>query len=195
MINESVFENFPQLESERLIFREIKVSDAADIQFIRSNDQVMSYMERPKHLSKNDSEIFILKKKEAYRNKKGIYWAIIEKSTEEFIGDFAFGNIIKENARAEIGYTLKPQFWGKGYMKETMVSLINFGFNDLKLHSFEADVNPENENSKKALIKMGFKKEAYFRENLFFNGEFFDSEVYSLLERDFIYHKKSTNKL
>ena len=69
-------------------------------------------------------------------------------------------------------------------MKESMITLMNFAFNTLKLHSLEANVNPENENSKKALLKLSFRKEGYFRENYYFNGKFLKSEIYSLLKTD-----------
>jgi len=39
---------------------------------------------------------------------------------------------------------------------------------------------------------MGFQKEAYFREDYFYNGEDLDSEIYALLQFDFI--KDSKNK-
>lgn len=185
MINDIYFENFPQLESERLIFRAFDLKDALDIQLIRSDDKVMNYMDSEYHKTIKDSENFILKNCDRYKNKSGIFWAIIEKTENKFIGDFAFWNIIRENHRAEIGYTLKPDFWSKGYMTETLTRLIKFGFNDLKLHSFEAEINPKNTHSEKALVKIGFKKEAYFKENRYFNGQYLDSEIYSLLETDF----------
>ena len=185
MINNIHFEKFPQLESERLIFRKLELNDAKDIQFIRTNQKVMDYMDSELHKVIQDSENFISKNLDRYKNKSGIFWAIIEKKQNQFIGDFAFWNIIRENHRAEIGYTLKPDFWNKGYMTETLNRLIQFGFNDLKLHSFEAEINPKNINSQKVLVKVGFKKEAYFKENRYFKGEYLDSEIYSLLEADF----------
>jgi ribosomal-protein-alanine N-acetyltransferase len=51
----------------------------------------------------------------------------------------------------------------------------------MKLHSVEANVNPGNIASASLLKKHGFVKEAYFKENYFFNGNFHDSEIYSLL--------------
>ncbi len=185
MINDIHFEIFPQLESERLIFRAFDLKDATDIQLIRSDDKVMSFMDSEYHKTIKDSENFILNNFDRYKNKSGIFWAIVEKTENKFIGDFAFWNIIRENHRAEIGYTLKPDFWSKGYMTETLNRLIEFGFNDLKLHSFEAEINPKNMNSEKALLKIGFKKEAYFKENRYFNGKYLDSEIYSLLETEF----------
>ncbi len=106
------------------------------------------------------------------------------KSTDELIGYFGFWRLAMRHCRAEIGFALKPQFWGKGIMKETMNCLINFGFTELNLHSIEANVNPENEKSERLLVKFGFKKEAYFRENFFYNGIFKDSIIYSILETD-----------
>jgi len=69
-------------------------------------------------------------------------------------------------------------------MYETINTVVRFGFENIKLHSTEANVNPANEKSKRVLEKIGFKKEAYFRENYLFNNKFLDSIIYSLLEKD-----------
>jgi ribosomal-protein-alanine N-acetyltransferase len=87
--------------------------------------------------------------------------------------------------RAEIGYAMKPEYWGNGYMYEALAKVINFGFNEFCLHSIEANVNPANASSIKLLEKLGFKKEAYFREDYLYNGKFLDTAIYSLLETDF----------
>ena len=52
------------------------------------------------------------------------------------------------------------------------------------MHSIEANVNPGNISSVKLLERAGFKREAYFRENYLFDGKFYDSLIYSLLETD-----------
>ena len=91
---------------------------------------------------------------------------------------------MKDHCRGEIGYALSPEFWGKGYMTEALNKMIDFAFNDLKLHSIEANVNPNNNSSIKLLKRCGFRKEAHYRENYLFNGEFIDSIIYSLLESD-----------
>jgi ribosomal-protein-alanine N-acetyltransferase len=183
-INIGVFDTFPKLESERLIFREFKSSDVQDLFLIRSNDDVMNYMDSYKHKTLKDSEKLISEVHKSFKEQTGLNWAIIEKSTNEFIGYFGFWRIIKEHCRAEIGFALKPEFWGKGYMKETMNSLIEFGFKNLQIHSIEANVNPENKKSIQLLETLNFKKEAHFRENYLFNNRFIDSIIYALLETD-----------
>ena len=185
MINEIYFKDFQCLESDRLLLRKLDLNDASEVQLIRSDEKVMIYMDSERHLTIQHSENFISNNLRMYEEKTGIFWAIIEKSSDKFIGDFALFKIDHKNARAEIGYTLKPEFWGKGYMKEAMLSVFNFGFNDLNLHSLEANINPGNNNSRKILKKMGFQKEAYFRENYYYNGDYLDSEIYSLLKSEF----------
>lgn len=187
MINEIYFKGFPVLESERLLLRKLNMTDSQELQIIRSDERVMKYMDSERHNTLEFSENFVSENLAMYTQKRGLFWAIIEKSSQSFLGDFAFWKIDSKNSRAEIGYTLKPEFWGKGFMKEAMIEIINFGFNQFNLHSIEANINPENDNSRGLLKKMGFQKEAYFRENYFFNGNYLDSEIYSLLKTDFKY--------
>ena len=97
------------------------------------------------------------------------------------IGTIGFWRITKEHYRAEIGYALHPDFHRKGITQEAMIEVLNYGFEMIRLHSVEANVNPNNEASKKLLEKNKFVQEAYFKENYFSNGQFLDSAIYSLL--------------
>ncbi len=181
-INKSVFENFPELESKRLKYRQITVTDSEDLFKIRVNDDVMKYMDSHKMISVTESVKLIESMGESFEKAVGINWGLIEKFTNQFIGYFGYWRIDAKHCRAEIGYALYPETWGKGYMLEAFRTLIRFGFEKLNLHSIEANVNPGNAASIKLLEKFGFKREAYFRENYLFNNEFKDSAIYSLLE-------------
>ncbi|MCW8803622.1 MAG: GNAT family N-acetyltransferase [Ignavibacteriaceae bacterium] len=185
-IDKNIFKKFPELESERLLFRKIVIGDAKDLFLIRSNDDVMRFMDVSRFESISDAEKLINSVEESYKKQTGINWAIIEKLSNNFAGYFGFFRIIPEHCRAEIGYALKPEYWGKGYMYETLKRMVKFGFNEMNLHSIEANVNPDNDKSKKVLEKIGFKNEAYFRENYLFDNKFLDSIIYSLLEKDLI---------
>lgn len=185
MINDTYFTNFPQLETERLLLRAATLEDALALQHIRTNPMVMEHMDTFYHDTLQVSKDFISYNLNAYANKKCIYWMLEEKASGKVIGDFSIRKIDAKHHRAEIGYTLDSNYWGKGFMKEAILSLLSFGFKDLNLHSFEANINPKNENSKKILLRLGFQKEAYFRESFFYNGEYLDSEIYCLLEKDF----------
>jgi [ribosomal protein S5]-alanine N-acetyltransferase len=184
-IDKQVYAAFPELECERLLFRQFRISDAKELFELRSNDEVMRFMDTTKFKSIQDAEKMINNVLDDYKNQKGINWAIIETSTNAFIGYFGFWKMMPEHCRGEIGYALNAGSWGKGYMTETLRVMMRFGFDSIKLHSVEANVNPENINSIKLLEKTGFSKEAHFKENYLFNGKFLDSIIYSLLERNF----------
>jgi ribosomal-protein-alanine N-acetyltransferase len=182
IINNQIFDKFPKLESERMLFREFQISDANDLFLIRSNNQVMKFMDTEKHKTINDSINLIHQVQESFKSQTGINWAIVEKSSNVFLGYFGYWRIMKEHCRAEIGFALKPEYWGKGFMTESLFQFVNFGFNNMQVHSIEANVNPLNKKSMLILEKVGFKKEAYFRENYLFNGKFIDSVIFSMIE-------------
>lgn len=172
------------LETERLILRPFCLEDAKHIFEIRSNEYVMKFMDSSFHNSLSDSEKFVESNLENQAKGNGYFWAIIEKTSNKFIGDFSIWSIDKVNNRGQIGYSLKKDYWQKGYMSEAMNVILRYGFTEIGIHSFEANINPLNDGSRKCLEKIGFKKEAYFRENYLFNGKYLDSEIYSLLESD-----------
>lgn len=183
-INEHVFDAFPELESERLLYRAYNKEDAEVLFKMRSHKAVSKYMDTVIPKTSEDTLKRIEGYHKAFEESKGITWAIIEKQSNNHIGDFGIWGIDKKNSRGEIGYILHPDFWGKGYMTEAMNTIIRFGFNTMNLHSYEANVNIENENSKALLLKFGFKLEAYFRESFYYDGQFLDSEIYCLLKSD-----------
>lgn len=184
-ISNLVFESFPILETQRLILREFSYSDTTDLFQIRSNRRVMEFMDSPTHKSLADSKEMIILMLDSYFNKSGINWAIENKFTGKMIGYIGYWRIMNEHVRAELGYALKTHVWGKGFMKEALWEVLQFGFEQLQLHSVEANVNPQNLASSRLLKSLGFQKEGHFKENYFFDGRFIDSDIYSLVESDF----------
>ncbi|MEM6965899.1 MAG: GNAT family protein [Bacteroidota bacterium] len=185
LLNTQVFDTFPQLESDRLVFEQYDQSHAADLLALRSDPLVMKYMDSPPFENIQTAVDRITENRLLFKEENGIVWVIKEKSSDDFVGDFSFWKIDKKNFRGEIGYAMLPRYWGKGYMTETMHTIFAFGFHQLGLHSIVADVNPDNEKSKSVLSKMGFQREAYFRESFYYDGQFLDSLIYCLLVSDF----------
>ena len=110
--------------------------------------------------------------------KESITWTITFLGSDELIGTICLWNIQPENHRAEVGYMLLPKFWNKGIMKEVLAAVIPFGFDQMKLNSIEAQVNPANIASAIVLEKSGFRKEGQLRENHFFEGKYTDTAFY-----------------
>jgi [ribosomal protein S5]-alanine N-acetyltransferase len=182
--NIQIFEKFPVLQSERLIFRKFIKKDAPFLFKIRSNEQVMEFMDNISLKSVDEAKALIKSYNWEFKYKRGITWAILDKQTNTIIGSFSFWHMNLNHCRSEIGYSLLPDYWGKGFMTETFRILLEFGFQNMHLHSIEANVNPENQNSIKLLERIGFRKEAHFRENFFYKARFLDSAIYCLIESD-----------
>lgn len=175
------FSPFPTIITERLMLRAISLEDVKEIFELRCNKEVMRYIDRPRAQSSEDALQYIQKNIDLLQNNEGISWAISLKETPTLIGTIGFWRIDKDHHRAEIGYMLHPDQHQKGYMQEAITAVLEYGFSVMRLHSVEANVNPANEASKKLLQKNKFVQEAYFRENFYYNGQFLDSSIFSLI--------------
>ena len=172
---------FPILSTERLTLREINKEDVEEIFFLRSDKQVLQFLDREPASSVNEAIEWIQMINESTKKNEVVTWAIALKNEPGLIGTITFWNIKKEHYRAEIGYALHPALQGKGLMQEAMTAVLDYAFKTLKLHSVEANVNPGNLASIKLLEKNHFVREAYHRENYYYNSRFLDSAIYSLI--------------
>ena len=82
------------------------------------------------------------------------YWPIFETATDELIGCCGL-RPYKQNI-LEIGFHLRPDFWGKGFAKEAASAVIKYAFAELSADALFAGHNPNNQRSKKLLLDLGF---------------------------------------
>lgn len=184
--NNSVFKKFPIMESDRLLLRSFTLKDKEDLFKIRSDDDVMRFMDTNKMKSIKDAEEFIITIINSYRKKCGITWAIVEKQSGSFIGYCGFWRIFWDDQCAEIGYALNPLFWNKGLMKDALTTVIKFGFGVFNFTKIFANLNPDNARSIKLLENVGFKKKVYLKEDYLFNEKYVDTVVYNLVKENFL---------
>lgn len=180
------FNPFPTLSTARLLLRKITEADAPALFALRSDERLMQYIDRPRARNLNDALELVRRLESDLLNTNGITWGISlnDDPTTTLIGTIGFWRIEKANHRAEIGYMLHPAHQRKGLIQEAIQTVMDYGFTELRLHSVQANVNPANAASALLLEKNGFKKEAHFRENFFFDGKFLDSIIYSKLATD-----------
>ncbi|MEZ7500782.1 GNAT family N-acetyltransferase [Flavobacterium sp. Arc3] len=177
------FNPFPNLETERLSLRRVVNNDVNEIFALRSDKEVMKYIPRPIAKTPEDALAHIATIDATIDRNEGINWAITLKNSDKLIGVIGHYRIQPQNYRAEVGYILHPDYHGKGFIPEALKKVIEYGFNIMKLHTIEAVIDPDNAGSEKVLQKSGFTKEAHFIENQFFEGQFLDSIIYSLLNK------------
>jgi len=172
------------LETKEFLLRRIDLSDSEVILKLRSNPETMKYIPRPLLKNKEEALEHIQIIDTVLEKKEGINWAICKKDKHEMIGIIGFYRIQDENNRAEIGYMLLPEHHGKGILTHLVKEIVHFGFRKMQLHSITAIIDPENLASARVLEKNNFVKEGHLRDNLFFDGHYIDSVLYSLLIND-----------
>jgi ribosomal-protein-alanine N-acetyltransferase len=177
------FSPFPEITTKRLLLRRMTEQDMGEIFFLRSNEDVMKHVDRPKATSIQDAEDFLGLINKSLEFNDGITWGITLKEIPgKLIGYIGYWRMKKEHYRAEMGYMLNPAFWKKGIMKEAILAVLDFGFDSMHLHSVEANINADNAASAAVLKATGFIKEAHFKEDFFFDGTFRDTVIYSKLK-------------
>jgi ribosomal-protein-alanine N-acetyltransferase len=177
------FTPFPNLETERLLLRRMSTSDVAEVLALRSNPEVMKYIPRPLITTTEEALEHIAMINDKIDTNEAINWAITIKGDPKFIGIIGFYRPKYEHFRIEIGYMLMPEHKGKGIVSEAIKTVVDYGFDQLGLHSIEALIDPENIGSARVLEKNNFVKEAHFKENEFYDGRFLDTVVYSILNK------------
>ena len=175
---------FPVLETERLSLRQMTEADAPTVHFLRSDDVVMRYIDRPRAQSLEDAKAWMDKVEDLRLNGEGVVWGIYLKGEPRMVGNILLWSFKPEAARAEVGYVMHPDFQRRGIIGEAMDCILDYAFDTIGLNGLEADIQPGNEASIRLAEKKGFRKEAHFREYYFFNGEFKDLAIYCLLKGD-----------
>jgi [ribosomal protein S5]-alanine N-acetyltransferase len=176
------FSPFTELTTDRLLLRRTTEADLQALFEMRSNPDVMRYLARPLAQTMDDVKGVFQMIDDRINQNEGINWAISWKNEPSvYIGVVGLFRIDKANHRAEIGYMLAPQYWGQNIMSELIPAILDYGFETLKCHSIEAVIAPENGASRRVLEKNGFVVEAYFKENVFFEGKYLDSMILSIL--------------
>jgi len=168
------------------VLRKAEPRDAAELMRITNEDEIMKYYGESGAYLKNEEEA--LQEIHWYNNqfsKHAGMWVIAQQSTGEYIGDIGFNDFVKEHNKAEVGYKLKKEYWGKGIISSFINQIVDYGFHELHYHRIEAVVDVHNFASKQVLIKNKFVLEGVLRESEFEYGHYVDLEMYSILQKDF----------
>ncbi|MFD2171635.1 GNAT family N-acetyltransferase [Tumebacillus lipolyticus] len=177
--------SFPTLQTERLVLRELRMTDAGAIFANLSDAKTMEYFGMDPLTRLEQVEPIIEKNLQTYAEDRGIRWAITFREEDRLIGTIGYHHIDRAWFRSEIAYELNRSLWGKGVMREALLAVLPYGFDQMNLNRIEGLVSPENVGSLRLLEKSGFTKEGVLKEYMYFGGRFHDAVVYALLKSEF----------
>jgi [ribosomal protein S5]-alanine N-acetyltransferase len=154
---------FPVLSTTRLTLRALAAHDADNIHFLRSDETVNRFLNRPTSTSTADAIAFIEKIQNYVTTGESYYWAITEKDKEQLIGTICLWGFNADLASADIGYELMPAYQGRGLMQEAVASVVQFAFHHLSLKYITAFTHPENTASTQVLLRNQFIPDTGYR--------------------------------
>lgn len=155
----------PVIETERLILRGRRLSDAEDI-FAFAKLAEVTYPAGFPPVATIEGEIHYLDTiypENLKKEKLPSGYGITLKDQDKVIGSIDF-NHRHENDVFEMGYLLHPDYWGQGIVPEAAEALLEYGFTKLHLHKIELACYSYNKQSQAVADKLGFTLEARIRD-------------------------------
>jgi RimJ/RimL family protein N-acetyltransferase len=168
-------------------------ADAPAMHKYRSDPEVCRYQSfEPGPLA--DIEAFIGRLQGDQFNVPGTWFqlAIRLEESGQLIGDLGIYFSADDPQQAKIGFTLSPDYQGRGYATEAVIGVLDHLFGSLQKHRVIASVDPRNGPSIALLKRVGMGQEAHFRQSLWFKGEWVDDIVFGIVAEEWNGRKRRT---
>jgi RimJ/RimL family protein N-acetyltransferase len=177
-------ERFPVLRTARLLLRETEERDFEGVFVMQSDPVAMLYWNTPPMTDIEQARKSVERAMTHFPNRVGIRWSIVRSEDDAFLGHVSLFEFREQSAVAEIGYGLARMYWGHGYMHEALTAVIDYAFGPFGARRLEADTDPRNEASLRALERLGFVREGLLRERWQVGDEISDTVLLGLLARE-----------
>ena len=171
-----------EIETERLILRELRLSDLDGMFELDSDPDVHRYLGNKPVKTKIESQKILESVLKQYKERGIARWAAIEKTSGDFIGWSGIRLNTEYNMNGfakyyDIGYRLIKKYWGKGYATESGKIALDYAFNVMNLPEVYATTEMGNEASHNALLKIGFD----YVEDFYFEAEQLNLRWYKVI--------------
>jgi Acetyltransferases, including N-acetylases of ribosomal proteins len=169
------------LESDRLVLKPTEVEDLGYLLNLRWDKDVMDFLIHDPISQKDQDNWFNgLKKTDL-----SMTIFLKEVNGKIIIGTIGLYQINYRHQRAVWRIRLDPAYQKKGYAKESINMLLDYGFNTLNLNKIISDSFADNDAIVKLTLKLGFKEEGLLKNHYFHKGKFRDAIQFGLLRDDF----------
>jgi ribosomal-protein-alanine N-acetyltransferase len=174
----------PTLSGRRVSLRWLTQGDAPDVFAVFGDPEVVRFWSSPPFPDVGAAEALIDQIHDLFQARRLYQWGVSSRETGQVLGTCTLFNINAAHRRAEVGFAISRENWGKGLASEAVALLIEFAFARLGLHRLEADADPDNARSLRLLERQGFQREGYLRERWHHLGRVHDAVLLGLLARE-----------
>ena len=179
-----IFSHLPELKTKRLILRKMLVADTADMYDYACRQDVTKYLTWNPHPDRAYTKQYLQYLGSRYAVGMFYDWAVIYEPDHKMVGTCGFTSFNCSSDSAEVGYVLNPDYWGKGIAVEALLRVLQFGFEELKLHRIEAKFIEENKPSLRVMEKVGMTFEGICREGMLIKGKYVNVGICSILRSE-----------
>lgn len=187
------FPTLPALETDRLLLRQITLSDSDGrdcLEYINDYDVYRFWGlydekrepdKRPEKQVRLDAHYYETMKE--YKAGRELTWLIELKENRKVIGEIVLYDF-QLDLQADMGYRLNKNYWGRGYAAEAGLAVVKFAFETLKLERLQIRCFKENHASVRIAEKLGFRQEGLIRNGAILNV-MTDYYIFGLLREEF----------
>lgn len=180
-----IFSELPELSTERLLLRKMKVGDSFDMFEYACREDVTEFLLWKPHPSLAYTREYLQFVATHYEIGDFFDWAIIWREQEKMIGTCGFTRFDYNNNVGEIGYVINPIYRGMGVADEAVREIMRFGFERLKLNRIEAKFMEGNAASRRVMEKTGMTFEGFRRKAMRIKGKYETIGICSILRDEF----------
>lgn len=168
------------LETERLTLSPLAAADAPLVHPIMADPDVMAHWDVAEIEDPDVVDQVLASQMAAMDEERAFYWAMRLTADGTFLGLCDLSDIDWRHHRAEVGFILGKDSWGRGYAYEAMQAVMNFAVTQ-GIQRLWARTHVGDEASEKLLIKLGFEQEGYLRGHVDRDGERRDVRLWGML--------------
>lgn len=180
----------PDLRTNRLLLRQFRMADAADMFAYTSDPEVAQFFHWEAHKSIAEAEAFIRWTIDEYAQGHWPGWGIEWSAERKLVGVVSLRNWIPEHKQTELSYAMNSAYGGRGIMTEAVKRVLEYCFAELGLERVEARCMGYNYASEKVMQKVEMTYEGTLRHHQWIKGRFHDFKVYSILRDEFLTQHK-----
>lgn len=173
--------DLPVLEGTHVRLRAVRDDDIDGLFAVFSDPRVMRWWSRPAMATREEAASYAAELRNGFRRRELLAWVMAARDDDRCIGTTTLYALNPKHLKAEVGYALHPDRWGRGHAKEAVSLALDCAFGSLGFNRIGADIAPGNDASTGLLTRLGFRHEGHLRENFCTQAELQDSLIYGML--------------
>jgi RimJ/RimL family protein N-acetyltransferase len=171
------------LTGERVYLRPLTKEDLIYIRHWANNPELRSLTGEVLPLSETGAEAYFEK---LQQDQTRVWFMIVVKENSRVIGEAGLLRMFHAWRTSDLSIIIgEPDAWGQGYGTEAIEILLDYAFGYLNFHRIAIGVVGFNERALRFYEKIGFQREGVQRDGYYFNHQYHDFVMMSILEEEF----------